>query len=653
MKVKGVMAEQFLKPKQRNQVKVYVSEAVSETLRRRAQILLLYDEGRSTREVAQVVGLSPRRTRYWRRQFRLRGMEVFPPLQTDELHLHPGMSSVVEPPESLAEAVENNFALTGLDAALETSDVFLHTQELLPQDQATQQHIEHVRSLALTLFDKTQSFHGLRQEERRLLDVAVQLVNAEYFKNRKKNRSHASLRDWVATSEGKFISTKDTDTGLSIHEREMLAAVLGLLQGKRKGGGIGMLELSGAQQQAIQTLAAIVLVADSLDASCSQETIIKQVKPVSGNLWIVVDGPKASADALAAQKRTKKWEAIGYPRMKVMESSAAKSEFAKYPPLPHPLDEVGMQPDDSMAEAGRKAMLFHFAEMLSHEEGTRLGDDIEELHDMRVATRRMRAAFEIFGDAFDPKVLKPHLKGLRATGRALGSVRDLDVFMEKAGHYLESLPEEQRSGLDPLLDAWRAKREASRSEMLAHLDSPQYQAFIQNFNLFLHAFGAGVRPHLDEHPTPKLVREVAPVLIYTRFASVRAYDAILKNAPIEQLHALRIEFKKLRYAVEFFREVLGEESKEVIADLKRLQDHLGDLNDAEVATQILREFLDEWEPQQSALPINERQNPEGIVTYLAARHSERYRLMVSFQDIWAQFNRPEFRRNLALAISVL
>ena len=45
--------------------------------------------------------------------------------------------------------------------------------------------------------------------------------------------------------------------------------------------------------------------------------------------------------------------------------------------------------------------------------GTRLGEDIEALHDMRVATRRMRAAFRVFGEHFEPKAVAPYLKGLK------------------------------------------------------------------------------------------------------------------------------------------------------------------------------------------------------------------------------------------------
>ncbi len=312
-----------------------------------------------------------------------------------------------------------------------------------------------------------------------------------------------------------------------------------------------------------------------------------------------------------------------------------------------------IKPDDTMAQAGRKVWLFQFDEMLRHEEGTRLGEDIEALHDMRVATRRMRAAFDIFDQAFKPKALRPHLEGLRATGRRLGRVRDLDVFIEKAERYLETLPEESGQGLNLLLETWKGQREEARAKMVAYLDSLRYQQFKERFFDFLTSPGRGEQPPPVGHPVPNRVFEVAPVLIYSRLAAVRAYGPWLDNASIEQLHGLRIEFKKLRYAVEFFRDVLGEEARDVINDLKLMQDHLGDLNDAQVATQLLGDFLASWDDKQKDLPINERQSPEALVAYLVDRHAERYRLLATFHETWGYFNRDEFRSNLARAISVL
>lgn len=321
--------------------------------------------------------------------------------------------------------------------------------------------------------------------------------------------------------------------------------------------------------------------------------------------------------------------------------------------FPAPMSAPGVAALDTIAEAGRKVMLYQFAEMLSHEDGTRQGVDTEELHDMRVATRRMRAAFNVFEQAYAPKAIRSALKGLKATGSALGRVRDMDVFIQKARLYQNSLPEAQQPGLEPLLVSWIQEREMDRAKLLDHMNSSAYQKFKRTFNVFLQTPGAGLKSEAD-HPEPQpLVRDFAPVLIYNRLAAVRAYETILGSATLDQLHALRIEFKKLRYAVEFFEEVLGKPADEVIDVLKVVQDHLGNLNDARVAIQMITQFLESWESRQALLPLAERQSPEPVVAFLAAKHAERYHLMVTFPRTWTRFNQPELRHNLALAIASL
>jgi CHAD domain-containing protein len=342
-------------------------------------------------------------------------------------------------------------------------------------------------------------------------------------------------------------------------------------------------------------------------------------------------------------------------------SHSKDSELA----LPSPLAKPGILPDDSLAEAGRKAMLYHFAQMLSKQAGTVAGDDIEFLHDMRVATRRLRAAIDVFGDAFKPKVIKNHLKGLRSTGRALGKVRDLDVFMEKVEHYLIELPTSQHQGLDPLTQNWQQQREQSREEMIAYFESSEYQKFVRSFNRFVQTTGAGIPAHTEisvnestektestVRPSVK-VRDIAPLLIYTRLAAVSSYDKILPFATLQQLHALRIDFKKLRYTLEFLSEVLGPEAKQVINEIKIMQDHLGDLNDANLACDLLGKILAGWENQHNHLSLSERPDPGAVVAYLAYRAQERHQLMSTFTQAWENFNRPEVRHNLALAIARL
>jgi CHAD domain-containing protein len=328
-----------------------------------------------------------------------------------------------------------------------------------------------------------------------------------------------------------------------------------------------------------------------------------------------------------------------------------------------PPEHPGLSVDDAMAEAARKTLYFHFQRMLYHEPGTRLGEDIEEVHDMRVATRRMRAAFRVFDDHLDMKQLKPILKDLRRTGRRLGAVRDLDVFWEKTQRYLDMLPPEQQGDLDPLREAWEAERERAREEMLAYLDSDRYARFKERFGEFLQTPSAGTLPTLSKkgEAVPHRLRHVVPVAVYQRLAAVQAYDEWVTrpDVPLERLHRLRIAAKRLRYTLEFFQEVLAPEAKGLIKEMKRLQDHLGDLQDAVVASNLLRDFLTwgTWghaqaQKKKAPLPVEPVVAP-GVAAYLAARQTEIQHLLETFPQVWAYFQSPEFSRSVVLAVAPL
>jgi CHAD domain-containing protein len=127
----------------------------------------------------------------------------------------------------------------------------------------------------------------------------------------------------------------------------------------------------------------------------------------------------------------------------------------------------------------------------------------------------------------------------------------------------------------------------------------------------------------------------------------------LDTASIERLHQLRIEVKRLRYTIESLREVLGSEKKAVIRELIRLQDHLGDLNDADVACHVLGKYLDSWRARQVDLSFAERQDPEPVVAFLAAKQAERHHLLGEFGLRWERFMQSDFRKNLAWAVAVL
>jgi CHAD domain-containing protein len=319
----------------------------------------------------------------------------------------------------------------------------------------------------------------------------------------------------------------------------------------------------------------------------------------------------------------------------------------------------GISADEAMSEAGRETLLFHFRRMVANEPGTRQGTDIEALHDMRVATRRMRAAVRVFGEYFEPKAMRPFNKALRRVARALGPVRDLDVFQEKAQHYLSTQPEKIRRGLTPLIEQWEQQRESARQKMLTYLDSEGYARFKGRFAGFLQTPEVGSRPVDYHRPEPYQVKHIVPGLIYSRYETVRAYENIVATAPIqttegiEKLHALRIDFKYLRYTLEFFESVLGPEAEAVIKEVKLIQDHLGDLNDAHIALGLLTEFMQERDGTATVDSTPQHRDTDAVIPYYQAREREKHRLLSTFPEAWERFNRPEVRRWLALAISIL
>ncbi len=325
------------------------------------------------------------------------------------------------------------------------------------------------------------------------------------------------------------------------------------------------------------------------------------------------------------------------------------------------LDNPGIEAGDPMSEAGRKTFRFHLQRMLYHEPGTRLGEDIEALHDMRVATRRMRAAFRVFGDHYKPKEVAPYLKGLKRTGRALGAVRDLDVFREKIQAYQESLSEAQPDGLDGLLSVLEGRREGARQQMIDYLDGDKYRRFVEQFRQFVNTEGLGnlpVTPPDGDDPRPYRVCHVAPMAVFERLAVVRAYDewVSVPDPPLARLHALRIACKRLRYTLEFFSEVLEPDAKAVIKGVVTLQDHLGALQDAVVARDILRDFLTwgTWGHEATGeLSPAEAVDAPGVEAYLAAREAELQCLLETFPQAWQQLKETEFRHMVAKAVAAL
>jgi CHAD domain-containing protein len=301
-------------------------------------------------------------------------------------------------------------------------------------------------------------------------------------------------------------------------------------------------------------------------------------------------------------------------------------------------------PDDTMPEAGRKILLEEFVEMLDHEAGSRLGDDIEEVHDMRVATRRMRSAFRLLEAYYKPKTVRAHSRRLRRVARALGAVRDLDVLIDSLQKFTPSLPAEQQPHLQSVIDRLSAQRSDARDDLLKLLDKGDYRRFIEDFTEFLTTSGAGARASAhDDSAVPSRVRHILPTLIYSHLGAVRAYDGVIAEADETTLHALRIEFKRLRYTVSMFNDVLGPQLKDFIEELKKIQDSLGTIQDGVAAAFQLRDLQEDLNADEAA----------ALQAYLDHLNELAGKRRGEFSDVWRKFNTKSIQMKLASAVAVL
>ncbi len=299
--------------------------------------------------------------------------------------------------------------------------------------------------------------------------------------------------------------------------------------------------------------------------------------------------------------------------------------------VPEARSEFGpttVSPEMTAGEVAFAVLRKQFAAMRANEPGTRLGEDIEALHDMRVATRRLRAAMAAFRPFLTPRALH-YRDQFGWVAAALGEVRDLDVQLERMHEWRANFPPERAAALESVEALLESRRRVARRRMLAVLDSRRYERLCESFAGVLR-FG----PPKSFAPGRTPVLAAAPDMVEKRYKRVRkAGDAISKSSPPEAYHALRIDAKKLRYALEFVGNgIYGKQALDFSARVTALQDVLGLHQDAYVAIDLLQEVADS---------SGKRLGPQTLMAMGSI--SERYRLDAI--DLRAKF--PQVYRPLA------
>ncbi len=262
-------------------------------------------------------------------------------------------------------------------------------------------------------------------------------------------------------------------------------------------------------------------------------------------------------------------------------------------PGPPELGPTEVTESATMGELAYAVIRRQLSVLAAKEPGTRLGEDPEELHDMRVATRRLRAALSLFAEVL-PVRAQAYRTELGWLASVLGAVRDLDVQIDGLGNMSDTLAGWSPAALhvgdhDPLADLsalLERDRARARDELLGALDSVRWE------RLF-----AGLASLARQGPLRRSLATRVPAVVGMPDLVVARHDKVSRAARrarrsgvVSDFHRLRIRCKRLRYSLEFSADVYGGATARYVRRLTALQDELGLLQDAEVASTRLAEL---------------------------------------------------------------
>jgi putative phosphoesterase len=228
------------------------------------------------------------------------------------------------------------------------------------------------------------------------------------------------------------------------------------------------------------------------------------------------------------------------------------------------------------------SLRLHLAALQKEMEGVLGDDDSENVHRMRVASRRVRADLDIFEPIFPKKRFARWKKDVRGLTRMLGSARDADVQIG----YLEQLlkgqhPEAVGKGLETLLGHKRAYRSSLQPPLAGSIGQLKEDLTIESLTEHLAMIEesipneTGVRTREDLSQSMEHVQKrVEEVLGYAKYVE--------RPLAMAEHHAMRIAAKRLRYTLEIFQPLYDDGLKEEISEIKRLQDVLGEMHDCDV-----------------------------------------------------------------------
>ncbi len=269
---------------------------------------------------------------------------------------------------------------------------------------------------------------------------------------------------------------------------------------------------------------------------------------------------------------------------------------------------IDLDPEMPAGEATQHIHRELLAAMRRNELGTRKDLDSEFLHDFRVAVRRSRSALTQIKNVYPAAAIARFKPELAWLGGITGPTRDLDVYLLKMEDYSDQLSAAARPHFEPLIDHLRSEQRRAQRRMARAMNSRRYRDLLAAWEHFLTVpLDLGPSdPGTSDLETPanaaRPIAELASERIWKVYRRVIKRGGMINDdTPADPVHELRIECKKLRYLMEFFRGFYDAPAiNQLIKSLKQLQDNLGNFNDCEVQRGGLIGFAEAMQRQGKA-----------------------------------------------------
>lgn len=247
------------------------------------------------------------------------------------------------------------------------------------------------------------------------------------------------------------------------------------------------------------------------------------------------------------------------------------------------VDPLALTSASTAGELVRHAIAVSVASLMRHDPGVRLGDDLEDVHRARVATRRLRSQLRTFRTLLDTEWANALREELRWLGGGLGGVRDRQVMAQRVRARTGALAEDDAPTVADLAAELQAESEEARARLVLDMRTDRYIDLIERL------VEASRAPALTPEAQQRAA-VVVPALARREWRQLRKGIVALSDQPADsELHRIRILAKRVRYAAEAAEPIAGKIATRSADAAAALQDVLGDHQDSVTAQQWLRE----------------------------------------------------------------